>query len=68
MLVILVTGILAGIVLDSWSHLWIWVALAMFTVIGGLMTPIGGSYVRGLREAIGQRPRNAKEAIRTPFR
>ena len=60
MLVLLVSGILAGIVLESWSRLWIWVALVMFIVIGGLMTPIGGAYLRGLRAGIGQRPRNAK--------
>jgi hypothetical protein len=29
-------------------------------VIGIVMTPIGGTYLRGLRLAIGQRPGNAK--------
>ncbi|HEY6014318.1 MAG TPA: hypothetical protein VIU37_09930, partial [Candidatus Limnocylindrales bacterium] len=29
-------------------------------VIGIVMTPVGGSYLRGLRLAIGQRPRSAK--------
>ena len=60
LLVLLVSGIVAGIVLQSFGRWWIWVALALFIVIGILMTPVGGSYLRGLREAIGQRPRNAK--------
>lgn len=60
LLVLLVSGIVAGIMLGSWSRLWIWVSLALFLVIGIVMTPIGGAYLRGLRVAIGQRPRNAK--------
>ena len=60
LLVLLVAGIVAGLVLESWGHWWIWISLALLIVIGGLMTPIGGAYLRGLREAIGQRPRNAK--------
>lgn len=60
MLVVLVTGILAGIVLGSWSRWWIWLALALFVLIGIAMTPIGGTYLRNLRLAIGQRPGNAK--------
>jgi uncharacterized membrane protein len=60
LLVLLVSGITAGIVLQSWSRGWIWVALALFVVVAILMTPIGGNYLRGLRMAIGQRPRNAK--------
>ncbi len=60
MLVLLIAGIVAGIVLGSFGRLWIWIALALFIVIGGLMTPLGGSYFRGLRDALGQRPRSAK--------
>ncbi len=60
LLVLLVSGILAGIVLGSFGRWWIWISLVLLVVIGGLMTPVGGSYLRGLREAIGQRPRNAK--------
>jgi hypothetical protein len=50
----------AGIVLGSWGRAWIWVALVLFIVIGILMTPVGGTYLRNLRLAIGQPPRNAK--------
>jgi len=60
LLVLLVFGILAGVVLNSWGRAWIWISLALFVVIGIVMTPIGGNYLRGLRLAIGQRPRNAK--------
>lgn len=60
LLVLLVSGIWAGIILNSFARAWIWVALALFVAIGIAMTPIGGTYLRNLRVAIGQRPRNAK--------
>lgn len=60
LLILFVSGILAGIVLGSWGKWWIWIALALFIVISAVMTPVGGSYLRGLRLAIGQRPGNAK--------
>jgi MFS family permease len=60
LLVLLVSGIVAGIVLQSFGHWWIWISLALLVGIGILMTPIGGTYLRNLRIAIGQRPRNAK--------
>ncbi|HXG26435.1 MAG TPA: hypothetical protein VNL94_06245 [Candidatus Binatia bacterium] len=60
LLVLLISGILAGFALGSWSRWWIWISLALLIVIGGVMTPIGGNYLRNLRVAIGQRPRNAK--------
>lgn len=60
MLVLFVSGIVAGLVLGSWDRWWIWISLALFLVIGILMTPVGGTYLRNLRLAIGQRPRNAK--------
>jgi uncharacterized membrane protein len=60
LLVILASGILAGIVLNSFGHAWIWVSLALFIAIGIAMTPIGGTYLQNLRLAIGQRPRSAK--------
>ncbi len=60
LLVLLISGIVAGIVLQSFGRWWIWISLALFIVIGILMTPVGGTYLRGLRVAIGQRPRNAK--------
>ena len=60
LLVLLISGILAGIVLNSWGAWWIWISLALFIVIGIVMTPVGGNYLRNLRLAIGQRPRSAK--------
>jgi amino acid transporter len=66
LLVLLISGILAGIVLNSWGRWWIWISLALFVVIGILMTPIGGTYLRNLRLAIGQRPRSAKPGDADP--
>ena len=60
LLVLLIAGIVAGIVLSSFGRAWIWVSLVLLVVIGALMTPVGGAYLRELRVAIGQRPRNAK--------
>ena len=60
LLVLLIAGIVAGIVLGSFGRAWIWVSLVLLVVIGGLMTPVGGAYLRALRVAIGQRPGNAK--------
>lgn len=66
LLVLLISGIVAGIVLQSFGRWWIWISLALFLVIGILMTPIGGAYLRALRIAIGQRPRNAKPGDADP--
>jgi MFS family permease len=60
LLVLLIAGIVAGIVLGSFGRLWIWVSLVLLVVIGGLMTPVGGSYLRGMRAALGQPGRGAK--------
>ncbi len=60
LLVVLVSGIVAGIVLGSFGRWWIWIALTLFIVIGIVMTPVGGTWLRSLRLAIGQRPANAK--------
>lgn len=60
LLVLLATGILAGIVLGSWSRSWIWISLVLLIVIGGAMTPIGSGYFTRVRVALGQRTRNLK--------
>jgi uncharacterized membrane protein len=60
LLILFVSGIVAGIVLNSWGKTWLWVALVLFIVISLVMTPVGGTYLRNLRLAIGQRPGNAK--------
>ena len=66
LLILFVSGILAGLSLGSWGRWWIWIALALFIVIAIVMTPVGGEYLRGLRVAIGQRPRNAKPGDADP--
>lgn len=66
MLVLLVSGILAGIVANDFGKWWIWLSLVMFIVIGGLMTPIGGAYFSRLRAGIGQRTRTLKPADPDP--
>jgi uncharacterized membrane protein len=60
MLLLLISGILAGFALESWGRWWIWISLALFVLIGILMTPIAGTYLRNLRTALGQAARNAK--------
>jgi len=66
LLILFISGIIAGLALGSWGRWWIWIALALFIVIAILMTPVGGNYLRGLRLAIGQPPRNAKEGDPSP--
>ena len=66
MLVVLVAGIVAGIVGNSWGRLWIWASLALFIAIGLVMTPIGGAWFNRLRIGLGQRTRNLKAADPDP--
>jgi hypothetical protein len=66
LLVLLATGILAGIVLQSFGRAWIWVSLVLLVVIGGLMSPLGIGYFNGIRAALGQRTRDLKEADPDP--
>ena len=66
LLILFLSGILAGLVLGSWGKWWIWIALALFIVIAGLMTPVGGKYLTGIRAALGQRTRGLKPADPDP--
>jgi MFS family permease len=66
LLVLFVSGILAGIVLDDWGKTWLWVALVLFIAIAIVMTPIGGKYLTGIRAALGQRTRGLKPADPDP--
>jgi uncharacterized membrane protein len=66
LLVLFVSGILAGIILGSFGRWWIWVSLALLVVIGGLMTPFGGGYFARIRLALGQRTRGLKPADPDP--
>ena len=60
LLVLLVAGIVAGIVLQSFGQAWIWISLILFIVVGGAMTPIGAIHFNKIRLALGQRSRGAK--------
>jgi len=60
LLVLLVAGILAGIVLESFGQAWIWISLVLFIAVGGAMTPIGAIHFNKIRLALGQRQRNMK--------
>ena len=66
MLILFLSGILAGIVLGSFGKWWLWIALALFVVIAILMTPVGGKYLTGIRIALGQRTRALKPADPDP--
>lgn len=66
LLLLLVFGILAGIVLGSWSRSWIWISLGLFVLITLLMTPIGSGYLGGVRTALGQRTRAIKSSDPDP--
>jgi hypothetical protein len=60
LLVLLVAGIVAGIVLQSYGRTWIWVSLVLLVVIGGLMTPLGVGHFTRVRQALGQKTRGMK--------
>src|SRR5436190_7855424 len=66
MLVLFLSGILAGIVLGSFGKWWLWIALALFVLISIVMTPVGGKYLMGIRIALGQRTRALKPADPDP--
>lgn len=66
LLVLFLSGILAGIVLGSFGKAWIWIALVLFIVIAALMTPVGVKYLTGIRIALGQRTRGLKPADPDP--
>ncbi len=60
LLLLVVAGIVAGIVLESFGRWWIWIALAALIGISIAMTPLGIQYFNGIRMAIGQRTRDLK--------
>src|SRR5262245_13904103 len=66
LLVLLVAGILAGIVAQSFDKIWIWASLIGLFVIAGVMTPVGIGYFNRIRVAIGQRTRDMKEGVPDP--
>jgi hypothetical protein len=60
LLVLFVSGIVAGIVLGSFGKLWIWVSLVLLVVIAGSMTPLGITYYGRIRAGIGKKTRGMK--------
>jgi hypothetical protein len=66
LIVLLVAGILAGVVLQSFGKTWIWVSLILLVVIGGLMTPLGIGYFNRIRIALGMRTRDLKDGDPDP--
>jgi hypothetical protein len=66
LLVLFLSGILAGIVLGSFGRWWIWISLAILLVVAGAMTPLGSIHYGRVRAAIGQRTRNLKPSDPDP--
>ena len=65
----LVAGIAAGFAGGWWGHLWIWLALATFLAVGGLMTPLAAMKLAAMRSALGipiQPPFGFTKAADTP--
>lgn len=67
LLILFVSGIVAGIVLGSFGSWWIWIALALLIVIAGLMTPVGAIYFNRVRLGLGQRIARMKPADPDPM-
>ena len=53
LLVGLVAGIVAAFAGGWWGHLWIWLSLATFLAVGGLMTPLAAMKLAQMRLALG---------------
>ena len=66
LIVLFIAGILAGVVLNSWSRTWIWVSLVLLVAIGFAMTPLGIGHFNRIRVALGQRTRDFKEGQPEP--
>lgn len=66
LIVLFLAGILAGMVLNSWSRTWIWVSLVLLVAIGFAMTPLGIGHFNRIRLALGQRTRDFKEGQPDP--
>jgi hypothetical protein len=67
LIVLFLVGILAGVVLDSWSKTWIWVSLGLLVAIGFAMTPLGIGHFNRIRVALGVRTRDFKEGQPDPI-
>lgn len=67
LLVLFLAGILAGLVLNSWSKAWIWISLVLLIAIGIAMTPLGIGHFNRIRLALGVRTRDFKEGQPDPI-
>jgi Predicted integral membrane protein (DUF2269) len=67
LIVLFLAGILAGVVLNSWSKTWIWVSLVLLVAIGFAMTPLGIGHFNRIRVALGLRTRDFKEGQPDPI-
>lgn len=66
LLLMLVSGVAAGLAGDHFGRGWIWVSLVLLVVVAGLMTPIASTHFSRLRLALGQRVRGLKEGDPDP--
>lgn len=66
LIVLLVAGIVAGLVLNSWSRGWIWASLVLLIAIGIAMTPLGIGHFNRIRVALGLRTRDFKDGQPDP--
>jgi len=60
-LLAVLTGIIASIMGDHFSRFWPWASIIVVVVIIGLMTPLAGTPMTGVRKALGQRVRDDKK-------
>ena len=60
-LLAVVTGIWAAIIGNHFSKFWPWASIIVVVVIIGLMTPLAGNPMNGVRVALGQRIRTDKK-------
>ncbi|MBW3613414.1 MAG: DUF2269 domain-containing protein [Chloroflexi bacterium] len=49
----LISGIVAGFLGDWWGTAWIWISIALFVVVGGLMTPLATTRLGRIGAAAG---------------
>ena len=54
-IVLLGAGLVATFMAGLWGELWIWIALILFIVLTGYMTPRAAGWTRQVRHAIGQK-------------
>lgn len=66
-IVVLISGIVAGIIGSSFGRLWIWVALVLLVGVGGAMTPFAAIPMANVRTALGIQKVKAGEPAPAPL-